>query len=148
MMIRLRHGRRKSSVQLIRTAYDPVRGRGGQTVIARLPASADTLPPDVSACLTDAERAQVEAWLAPRRERRAVLLADYTAADLSACADKLKLTASTPDGLDAARAAAEKARVGVAIRDLLRALYGDAVRVVVRRQVASRSAGAGEVGRP
>ena len=139
MMIPLRNGPRRQTIQLIRTVYSPERGRGAQTVVARLPASATTLPPRVSACLTADERAQVEDFFETRRKRHAVQLADYNAVHLSACADMMVLAASASGGLATVQAAAERAGIGTALRRLFTALYGDSVRVVVRRPALPRA---------
>ncbi|MDR2164231.1 MAG: hypothetical protein LBO79_01060 [Zoogloeaceae bacterium] len=67
------HPKPGESVSLLRYAYDPEKRRSKQVIIGTVDRWATSLPPDIEAILTDAEREEFKEWMAERDQR----LAEY-----------------------------------------------------------------------
>ena len=65
---------RKNTLTLIRIKYDPTIKRGRSTCLGSLPKSAESIPPDLDAKLTERERAELNAVLAGYRAERELQL--------------------------------------------------------------------------
>lgn len=70
---------RKNTLTLIRIKYDPTIKRGRSTCLGSLPKSAESIPPELDAKLTDRERAELNAVLAGYRAERELQLQDIAA---------------------------------------------------------------------
>jgi len=70
---------RKNTLTLIRIKYDPTIKRGRSTCLGSLPKSAESIPPDVDAKLTEKERAKLNAVLAGHRATREIELQEIAA---------------------------------------------------------------------
>lgn len=92
------------SLQLVRTTYNPAKGRGEQTVVAKLPQYTYTIPDDVRQLLTADEVAQLTDYLAAleagrRQQANAYHLRKLTE-DMTMAVEALK-AGSTPSDADA-----------------------------------------------
>ncbi len=92
------------SLQLVRTTYNSEKGRGEQTVVAKLPQYTYTIPEDVRQLLTADEVAQLTDYLAAleagRRQQANAYHLRKLAEDMAMAADALK-AGSTPADADA-----------------------------------------------
>lgn len=70
---------RKKTLTLIRIKYDPIIKRGRSTCLGSLPKSAESIPPELDAKLTDRERAELNAVLAGYRAERELQLQEIAA---------------------------------------------------------------------
>lgn len=70
---------RKNTLTLIRIKYDPTIKRGRSTCLGSLPKSAESIPPELDAKLTDRERAELNAVLAGYRAERELQLQEIAA---------------------------------------------------------------------
>lgn len=123
MMLRERKGKLKPWVLCIRTIYDPASKRGRQEVVAKFDPYADSLPSDVAAALTEAERGQAEQWIADRLAKRESYRLPYLCQHTARYADELSSALNDPErapavlsGLDAEVLYAALDRVTKALR--------------------------------
>ena len=65
---------RKNTLTLIRIKYDPTIKRGRSTCLGSLPKSAESIPPELDAKLTERERAELNAVLAGHKAERELQL--------------------------------------------------------------------------
>lgn len=92
------------SLQLIRTVYNPEKGRGEQSVVAKLPQYRYTIPENVRQLLTADEVAQLTDYLAAleagRRQQSNAFHLRQLAADMAKASEALK-DGSMPANADA-----------------------------------------------